>query len=385
MAWRKYSEFTESTDNVRQALVDAYDNFEILRAMADMQGKGALLLNGDCAIDQPNAGASVAATGGVYGRDGLRIAKSGSGGFTTQKTTNANLLTTRNPVITCDRYTVTTAAAAPGAGDFYIGNMRVEGLRASRLQYGRASARKAWLCATARSSIDMTLSGALQNSAQDRSYPWSVALVANTTKDIAVEIPGCTDGTWLVDNGIGLFVMLALGVGSTYGGTANAWASANKYGVAGAGLMATLGATLDITAWELVVGDVAPAFYMPPDPALELLRCQREYWKTFAQGTAPAQNVGIDTGEFNFPALGSSATSAAWLKHPVAMRATPSLTTYNPAAASTQVRDRGTSANCSSTTVLNAGQNGAFISCIADAGASVGNTLAVHVTCDGRL
>lgn len=275
--WRKYSDYTESVDNVRVAISENYTNHEIVRAQADMQGKGPLLLNGDCAIDQPNAGASVAATGGVYCRDGLFIGKSGAGGFSWQRQTNALLLTARNPVITCDRYTVTTAAAAPGAGDVYVADMRVEGLRASRLQYGRSSARRAWLCSTARASIACSIGLALQNNAYDRSFPMSQALAANTTTDIAIPVPGDVAGTWLTDTGVGLRVRLGLGVGSTTGGTLNAWQAGNKIGAAGAGLMAVNGATLDITAWEVVIGDVAPGLYIPPDPQSELARLQREY------------------------------------------------------------------------------------------------------------
>lgn len=308
--WTLKSAFTGL--NGKQIVDALADNHEILRAQADMQGKGLIILNGDCRIDQPNGGVSVAIGAANYCRDGLIGGKVGAGGFSWQRQTNNNLLTARNPNAFCDRYTVTTAAASPGAGDFYSAGMRVEGHRSRALQWGLSSARKAWLCATARSSIEWTLSGALQSSTADRSFMWSYPLLANTTHDIAIEIPGCIDGTWNADNTVGITVRVCLGVGSTFSGSAGSWQSANRIGVPGAGLMATNGATLDITSWELVIGDVAPAFYIPPDPASEFLRCQREYEAGYmafgAIATAGNQDVFLRK-EFVVPKRGSPTLS----------------------------------------------------------------------------
>lgn len=79
----------------------------------------------------------------------------------------------------------------------------------------------------------------------------------------------------------------------------------------------------------------------------EFLRCKRYYQKTFAYETAPAQNwagggAGLPAGALAIPgssfATGSDNTGVSWpLSEP--MRATPSVTTYNPRAADAQARD----------------------------------------------
>lgn len=68
----------------------------------------------------------------------------------------------------------------------------------------------------------------------------------------------------------------------------------------------------------------------------ELLDCQRYYWKTFAQGVTPAQNVASNVGALEV--IAPSATAGAIqvpIRFPVVMRVTPTITTYNPRAANT--------------------------------------------------
>ena len=76
--------------------------------------------------------------------------------------------------------------------------------------------------------------------------------------------------------------------------------------------------------------------------ATNLARCQRYFYKTFDQGTTPAQNVsdgnyllavGTDTGS----------RSHGSIEFPVAMRADPTITTFNPFAANASGRQPNSS------------------------------------------
>lgn len=315
MAYKKKSEIDGSSDT-GQGLIDSlFDNDEYIRALISDIAAGRLFLNNDFAIDQPNAFGSVAATAGVFGPDGVRLLKSGAGGFSGQAVTDTNLLTTRNHAKTGYKFTVTTAAASPGAGDYYISQHRVEGKRMKRFNYGLASANAGVLSFTALSSASITLTGALLNSASNRAYPWSTALSAGVATDVEIAVPGDTSGTWLTGADIGLISVFALGLGSTNGGTANAWTGSQKYGVAGAGLMATISNTLEITGLDFTVGDLAPRFYMPADPMLELARCKREYeqtfvgWHTTALGANQFANAPFQVEKLATPVMTSTSFS----------------------------------------------------------------------------
>ncbi len=71
----------------------------------------------------------------------------------------------------------------------------------------------------------------------------------------------------------------------------------------------------------------------------ELERCERYYAKTFALGTAPAQNAGL-VGSLFAQATGSAAgqLSTQW-RFPAKMIKAPAITTYNPGAANANWRD----------------------------------------------
>jgi hypothetical protein len=180
---------------------------------------------------------------------------------------------------------VTTAAASPSAAHTYIISQRIEGCNVPDLAWGTGAAQPVTLSFIARSSLTGTFSGAIRNSAQNRSYPFTFAIgTANTDTLITVTIPGDTSGTWLTGAGtIGLEVVFCLGSGSSGVGTAATWAAAGYVGASGSlNVMATLSATLTITNVELDRGAVAPAFEFRPYP-VEFALCQRHF-QVFGEG-----------------------------------------------------------------------------------------------------
>jgi hypothetical protein len=118
----------------------------------------------------------------------------------------------------------------------------------------------------------------------------------------------------------------------------------------------------------------------------ELFMCQRYYWKTFAIDTGPAQNVGASTSEVRFPApvAGASTERPPKILFPALMRAAPTITTYNPAAANAQVRDFTAGADCSAVATT-PHPNGVLVSCTGNASTAVGGALGVHLTAEAEL
>lgn len=120
----------------------------------------------------------------------------------------------------------------------------------------------------------------------------------------------------------------------------------------------------------------------------EIALCQRRYCKTFAIDTAPAQNVGVNTGEHKFIAgivAAGSERSHPW-QFPVRMRATPgTVTAYNPAAANAQVRDETAAGDCSAQAFAGTTDAQTAVTCTGNASTVVGGLLGVHITADAEM
>jgi len=119
----------------------------------------------------------------------------------------------------------------------------------------------------------------------------------------------------------------------------------------------------------------------------ELALVQRYYSKTFGLDVAPAQNVGLNSGEYHMPAPVAGAVSQRGSKfvHPVPMRISPTVTTYSPAAASAEFYDGTNSVACTAITTVNASPSSIQIQCTGNASTTAGASLRVHVTADAEL
>lgn len=118
----------------------------------------------------------------------------------------------------------------------------------------------------------------------------------------------------------------------------------------------------------------------------ELALCRYYYCKSFGVDVAPAQNAGI-SGAIRFAAGKAGASSEYFsFPYPVAMRASPTLTFFNPSAANAQARDSTLSADCSLTAAGgNASENTCSIFLNGNASTAVGNALEVHFTAEAKL
>ena len=235
------------------------------------------IINGDMRIDQRAAGASFTPTTSInYGScDRWSFDVSQNSKMTAQQ--NAGAVTppagfiNYQGVTSSSSYTVLT-------GDYFIMRQAIEGLNIADLGWGTANAKTITLSFWVRSSLTGTFSGSLRNSASNRSYPFTYTITAaNTWEFETITIAGDTAGTWLTTNGIGINLDFSLGAGSTYSGTANAWAGANYVSATGAtSVVGTNGATFYITGVQLEVGTQATNFDFR-DYGRELILCQRYY------------------------------------------------------------------------------------------------------------
>lgn len=242
------------------------------------------IINGAMTIDQRNAGAASANTINGYFLDRWTVEQSVTGKIIAQQ--NAGSVT---PPVGFTNYLGITSQSAYTllSGDYYSISQNIEGFNVSDLGWGTANAKTVTLSFQVYSSLTGTFSGDLKNGAANRSYPFTYSIpVANTWTTINVTIAGDTSGTWITNNGLGLRVQLSLGAGSTFSGTAGAWASANYLGATGAtSVVGTSGATFYITGVQFEVGSTATSFdYRPYTTELQL--CQRYY-------TLIAKAVGI--------------------------------------------------------------------------------------------
>lgn len=235
------------------------------------------IINGDMRIDQRNAGAASANTINNYFLDRWYVQQNVTGKLIAQQ--NQGSVT---PPAGFTHYLGVTSQSAytVGASETFAILQPIEGFNVADLAFGTANASAVTLSFRVYSSLTGTFGGSLQNSAVNRSYPFTYTIAsANTWTTVSITIPGDTTGTWLTNSGVGLYITFGLGAGSTRSGTAGAWAGARYDSATGAtSVVGTTGATFYITGVQLEKGSTATSFDYR-DYGRELAMCQRYYYQ----------------------------------------------------------------------------------------------------------
>lgn len=223
----------------------------------------------------------------------------------------------------------TTAKAALAAGDYAFMHQPVEAnFSTARMMYGTTAARYSWLVFRAAATQAATMSVSVRNNGGTRSFVSPVALTTAPT-NYAIGIPGDTTGSWgLTTTALGAVVGFCLAAGTTYQtGTLNAWQAGNFLAAN------TQSNMLDTLNRGIYVSDVGwydmvlqPSF-TPVDLALEYLKCQRYFYKTYDENTAPATATTAGT-VMKLSQTGANIYDT--FSFPVAMRAAPAITFYSP-------------------------------------------------------
>ena len=236
------------------------------------------IINGNMVIDQRNNGASVTPTDGQYVLDRW-----------THNVTQASKLSVQQNAGSISgptgfrNYLGATSLSAYSvlSGDLFSIYQPVEGFNFADFGWGTAVASSVTLSFWVRSNLTGTFGGSLKNSALNRSYPFTYTIsTANTWEQKSVTIAGDTTGTWIgATNGVGVYIIFSLGAGSTYSGTAGAWAAGSYSSATGAtSVVAASGNTLYITGVQLEKGLVPTPFEVRPY-GTEFALCQR-YFET---------------------------------------------------------------------------------------------------------
>ena len=324
-------------DNSTKVATTAYVN--AITGTNGITGFKNRIINGAMVIDQRNAGASVSASG-QYTLDRWVTATTIASKFTVQQ--NAGSVT---PPVGFSSYLGVTSSSAYSivTGDILAFAQYVEAFNTSDFAWGTANAQTVTLSFWIRSSLTGTFGGALQNSAQNRSYPFSYTISsANTWEQKTITIAGDTSGTWISGtNGVGVRIFFSVGTGATYSGTSGAWAGTQYYSSTGAtSVVGTNGATFYITGVQLEKGSTATSFDYRPY-GTELALCQRYYYRITAQAA----------GDYFVPNAYAISTTLAfgYNQFPVPMRTRPTALEQSGTATDYNVVrcGLGTNANCS--------------------------------------
>lgn len=240
------------------------------------------IINGGMVIDQRNGGGSVTPTGDAYTLDRWTTWTYQASKFSVQQ--NAGSITPPAGFTNYLGCTSTSAYSVP-SGEGFAMMQKIEGYNIADLGWGTIGALSVTLSFWVRSSLTGIFGGALNNSAQNRSYPFSYTInSANTWEYKTITIAGDTSGTWLTTSGAGILLKFGLGVGSTLSGTAGAWANASYSSATGAtSVVGTSGATFYITGVQLEAGSVASQFEYR-QYGTELNLCQRYYQRQTGGG-----------------------------------------------------------------------------------------------------
>lgn len=228
------------------------------------------IINGDMRIDQR---AAVTTTNSSYTVDRWQLGIVSTGAVQSAQS-NDGPAGFPNSLL----FDVTTADTSIAAGEYGVLTQYIEGLNASDLAWGTASAQTVTLSFWVKSTTTGTYCLSLRNQANSRSYvaTYSVAS-ANTWEYKTVAVPGDTSGTWLTTNSTGISIAFCFAVGSTFQTTAGAWQAGNFLGSsAQVNLLASTANEVRITGVQLEPGTVATPFERRSF-GQELALCQRYY------------------------------------------------------------------------------------------------------------
>ena len=271
------------------------------------------IINGAAVIDQRNNGGNIGNINGVvYSADrwvglGTVVTK-----YTIQQ--NAGSVTPPNGFVNYVGVTSSTSYSVLAADRFYV-YQGIEGYNIADLNWGSGTAKTVTLSFWVYSSLTGTFGGSLTNSVTAYSYPFSYSIgVSNTWTYVTVTIPGPTAGAWLTNNSVGIYLVLSLGVGSTYTGSDGSWSANNYLNATGSvSVVGTSGATFYFTGVQLEVGSAATGFEYRHQQQ-EFALCQRYY-----QIAGNTTNNSITIWGYS----GAGGTYGQSFRHPVVMRAAP--------------------------------------------------------------
>ena len=272
-------------------------------------GRRNIIINGAMQVAQRGTSGTSANSISYYTVDRFNFRGEPTGVYTIAQDTDAPVNFKNSTKIT-----VTTPDNSIPNGERYWVSTYLEGNDIAHLNFGSSDAQQITLSFYVKSSLTGTFSGGFGNDGFNRAYVFEYTInSANTWERKTVTITGDTSGTWLDTNGVGLRIAWDLGAASNRQITAGSWQSDSSLAATGATqVIATNGATWQITGTQLEVGSVATPFEHR-SYGDELQSCQRYY------------EIGVIFGQYK-----SSDDTGGWAHYKVTKRVNPSIQIYPP-------------------------------------------------------
>jgi hypothetical protein len=338
-------------------------------------------INPNWLIDQINEGAAYGFATTVNGiaMDGWSVGNQTDGTITANKQADPD-----NVALKCALLSCTVADAAIGAAQYAIFYTAIEGYDAAYLCWGTASAQSITIQFKAKFNVTGTYGISIANSAQNRCYLATFTVPDTNENSYSVTIPGDTSGTWLYTNGVGMYIVIGLAVGSDKQGTAGAWGATVIYGTAAnANFMSANTNTAYIKRFHVIPGGVALA-YANHNIQRELAKVQRYYEKSYLQGVAVGAVSDLNRVGGYAQVASATVTQGMPVKFKVEKRANPTIALYNPATGGTGTfRNDSAGTNIGNTVDLQ-GTSG-FTADSAAGGLSANDVYTFHYIANARL
>jgi len=273
-----------------------------------------VIINGAMIVDQRNGGAAYTLSGSAaFSADRFKVWGNVSSGSTVQVVSDAPSGFTKSIKLTVG------TGATPASTDYGRVFSAIEGYNWAQMRWGFSDAKDVTLSFWVKSSVTGTF-GVGFTSGLDYYYVSSYTVnSASTWEYKTVTVSGLTSGgttQFPINNTVGTGLIFDLGEGSSRSNTLNTWTqdgTYSKYGLTGGvKILATSGATWQITGVQLEIGDTSTPFEHEPY-SVTLQKCQRYYYSNTSTSQFYATQY-VDTYKF-----------VQW-GHPVRMRATPTPT-----------------------------------------------------------
>ena len=216
-----------------------------------------------------------------------------------------------------------TATLSSGHNTHFFQN--IEGYNIAHLGWGTVSAKPVTLSFWIKTNVTGVFAVGLENNDPNRccirNYYQSGDFRWNK---VILTFPGCTDGTWLTTNGIGMRVRFCLASGVTFDdGEDGEWVNSDELCTTESQVVNFMDSTNNrfmITGVQLEVGENATEFEHR-SYGEELSLCQRYFWRLDnASNAAGAQWL------YKIGHGGNDGYRRATVNHPVPMRGSPSVT-----------------------------------------------------------
>lgn len=247
-----------------------------------------MVINGACAIDQRNDGASVSGQGGGYQTiDRFQIDASNANSFSYDRRGAADSPPGFEHCLRIE----TISSFSPTSYQFIRHN--IEGNNCDHLKWGTAEAQSVCLSFWFKSNYGGIHNVVISNSANNRAYVMEFDVPNNEWVYVAKRIPGDTGGTWSASSGVGIRIKFNLGSShGTYATDPSGWIGADRaLTTRNVSISARTGAYIQFTGLQLEQGDV-PTSFEHRSYGTELALCQR-YFQMVAHGKNGSDLVGM--------------------------------------------------------------------------------------------